>query len=77
MGVWGWQSLVATFVFLNMKVVSMELSPWYSTADFLLAYSCHFSVSGIPMFVHSDKGLQLVAAYKDLTNVFCNMTGIT
>ena len=30
---------VAIFVCLNTKAVSMELSPGYSTADFLLAYS--------------------------------------
>ena len=60
---------VAIFVCLNTKAVSMELSPGYSTTDFLLAYSCHVSLRGIPMFVHSDKGSQLVAAYKDLTDV--------
>ena len=30
---------VAIFVCLNTKAASMELSPGYSTADFLLAYS--------------------------------------
>ena len=59
---------VAIFVCLNTKAVSMELSPGYSTADFLLAYSSHVSVRGIPLFVHSDRGSQLVAAHKDLSD---------
>ena len=34
---------VVLFVCLNVKAVSMELSPGYSTADFLLAYDAHVS----------------------------------
>ena len=59
---------VVIFVCLNTKAVSMELSPGYSTNDFLLAFSSHVSVRGIPLYVHSDKGSQLVAAHKDLAD---------
>ena len=59
---------IAIFVCLNTKGVSLELSPGYSTADFLLAYSSHTSIRGIPLYVHSDRGSQLVAAHKGLTD---------
>ena len=57
---------VGFFVCLNVKVVSMELSPGYSTTDFLLAYAAHVSQNGIPGYVHSDRGSQLVSAEKDV-----------
>ena len=44
----------------------MEVSPGYSTKDFLIAYSTHVSTRGDPSFVHSDRGSQLVAAKKEL-----------
>ena len=59
---------VVLFVCLNAKAISMELAPGYSTDDFLLAYSAHVSQRGTPSFVHSDRGSQLVAAHKDLTD---------
>ena len=59
---------VVLFVCLNVKAISMELAPGYSTEDFLLAYSAHISQRGAPSFVHSDRGSQLVAAHKDLTD---------
>ena len=57
---------VAIFVCLNTKALSMELSPGYATKDFLLAYSCHISLRRMPLFFHSGRGSQLVAAHKDL-----------
>ena len=57
---------VVIFLCLNTKAISMELSPGYSTDDFLIAYSSHVSVRGTPTFVHSDRGSQLVAAHKDI-----------
>ena len=57
---------VVIFLCLNTKAISMELSPGYSTDDFLIAYSSHVSIRGIPSFVHSDRGSQLVAAHKDI-----------
>ena len=59
---------VVIFVCLNVKAVSMELAPGYSTKDFLLAYSSHVSQRGEPSFVHSDRGSQLVAAHRNLTD---------
>ena len=59
---------VVIFVCLNVKAISMELAPGYSTEDFLLAYSAHVSQRGIPSYVHSDRGSQLVAAQKDLND---------
>ena len=56
------------FVCLNTKAVTMYLAPGYSTDDFLLAYNSHISDHGLPSKVHSDKGSQLVAAEKELTN---------
>ena len=53
---------------LNVKAVSMELAPGYSTNDFLLAYSSHVSQKGEPSFVHSDRGSQLVAAQRNLAD---------
>ncbi len=46
----------------------MKLAPGYSTDDFLLAYSDHVGQRGTPSFIHSDRGSQLVAAHKDLTD---------
>ena len=57
---------VVIFVCLNVKAVSMELAPGYSTSDFLLAFSSHVSQRGEPSFVHSDRGSQLVSAQKNL-----------
>ena len=59
---------IVIFVCLNCKAVSMELAPGYSTNDFLLAYSTYVSQRGVPLYVHSDRGSQLVAAHKDLTD---------
>ena len=59
---------VVLFLCLNVKAISMELAPGYSTDDFLLAYSAHVSQRGIPSFVHSDRGSQLVSAQKDLAD---------
>ena len=56
------------FVCLNTKAVTMYLAPGYATEDFLLAYNSHISDHGSPTKVHSDKGSQLVAAEKELTN---------
>ena len=56
------------FVCLNTKAVTMYLAPGYATEDFLLAYNSHISDHGLPTKVHSDKGSQLVAAEKELTN---------
>ena len=58
---------VVALICLNCKALALELSPGYSTADFLLAYSSHTSVRGHPLYVHSDRGSQLVAAHKDLS----------
>ena len=58
---------VTIFLCLNTKAVSMELAPGYSTDDFMLAYETHCSSRGIPSFVHSDRGTQLVAAQKELS----------
>ena len=58
---------VVLFLCLNVKAISMELAPGYSTADFLLAYAAHVSQKGLPTFVHSDRGSQLVSAQKDIT----------
>ena len=57
---------VVIFLCLNVKAVSMELAPGYSTSDFLLAFSSHVSQRGEPSFVHSDRGSQLVSAQKNL-----------
>ena len=57
---------VTIFVCLNTKAVSLELAPGYSTDDFMLAYETHYNCRGIPSFVHSDRGSQLVAAQKEL-----------
>ena len=57
---------VVLFVCLNVKAVSMELSPGYSTADFLLAYDAHVSQRGLPSYVHSDRGSQLISAHKEV-----------
>ena len=59
---------VVIFLCLNSKAVAMELAPGYSTEDFLVAYSAHVSQRGVPTFVHSDRGSQLVAAQKDLAD---------
>ena len=59
---------VVIFVCVNVKAVSMELAPGYSTNDFLLAYSSHASQRGEPLFVHSDRGSQLVAAQRNLAD---------
>ena len=59
---------VVLFVCLNVKAISMELAPGYSTNDFLLAFSSHASQRGQPSFVHSDRGSQLVAAQKNLAD---------
>ena len=59
---------VVIFVCLNVKAISMELAPGYSTADFLLAYSAHVSQRGIPGYVHSDRGSQLVSAHKEIAS---------
>ena len=58
---------LALFVCLNTKAISIDIAPGYSTADFLLAYSSHISIRGVPLYVHSDRGSQLVAAHKDLS----------
>ena len=59
---------VTLFLCLNTKAISMELAPGYSTDDFMLAYETHCSSRGVPSFVHSDRGIQLVAAQKELCN---------
>ena len=46
----------------------MELAPGYSTDEFLLAYDTHNSCRGIPSYVYSDRGSQLVAAQKEISN---------
>ena len=58
---------VVIFLCLNTKGVTMELAPGYATDDFLIAYQSHVNVRGEPKFVHSDRGSQLVAAHKDVT----------
>ena len=58
---------VVILVCLNTKAVCMELAPGYSTKDFLLAYHVHQSRHGVPSYVYSDRGSQLVAAHKELT----------
>ena len=57
---------VVLFVCLNVKAISMELAPGYATNDFLMAFSTHVSQRGLPSFVHSDRGSQLVAAQRNL-----------
>ena len=57
---------ILLFLCLNTKAISLEISPGYSTEDFLLAYSSHVSIRGNPTYVHSDRGSQLVAARKEL-----------
>ena len=56
------------FVCLNTKAVTMHLAPGYATDDFMLAYHSHTSDCGHPTKVHSDRGSQLVAAEKDVTD---------
>ena len=56
------------FVCLNTKAVTMYLAPGYATKDFFLAYNSHISDHGLPTNVYSDKGSQLVAAEKEITN---------
>ena len=58
---------VTIFVCLNTKAVCMELAPGYSTDDFMLAYETHHNCRGIPSYVYSDRGSQLVAAQKELS----------
>ena len=58
---------IVIFLCLNVKAVCMEVAPGYSTSDFLLAYHSHVSQRGIPSFVHSDRGSQLVAASRNLS----------
>ena len=57
---------VVIFVCLNTKAVCMELAPGYATKDFMLAYNTHQSRHGVPSYVYSDRGSQLVAAHKEL-----------
>ena len=57
---------VVILLCLNTKAVNMELAPGYATDDFLLAYQSHVNVRGDPLFVHSDRGSQLVAAHTDI-----------
>ena len=59
---------VVIFLCRNVKAVSMELSPGYLTSDFPLAFSSHVSQRGEQCFVHSDKGMQLVAAQQNLVD---------
>ena len=63
---------VVLFLCLNTKALSMELAPGYSTHDFLIAYSAYVSCRGIPSFIHSDKGSQLVSAQKDVSGETLN-----
>ena len=56
------------FVCLNTKAVKMYLAPGYATKDFMIAYNSHISDHGIPFYVHSDKGSQLIAAGKEVAN---------
>ena len=56
------------FVCLNTKAVKMYLAPGYATKDFMIAYNSHTSDHGIPFYVHSDKGSQLIAAGKEVAN---------
>ena len=56
------------FVCLNTKSVTMYLAPGYATSDFMIAYNSHTSDHGLPNYVHSDKGSQLVAAGKEVAN---------
>ena len=58
---------VVLFLCLNTKGVSMELAPGYSTKDFLLAYMSHVSIRGSPLLVNSDRGSQLTAAHKEVS----------
>ena len=57
---------VVLFLCLNTKAISMELAPGYSTDDFLVAYNSHIHVRGEPLFVHSDRGSQLVSAHNEV-----------
>ena len=57
---------VVIILCLNTKAISLELAPGYATDDFLLAYMSHVHTRGTPLFVHSDRGSQLVAAKKEL-----------
>ena len=59
---------VVIFLCLNTKAVSMEISPGYATGDFLLAFYSHVNVRGVPKFVHSDRGSQLIAAHRDVAD---------
>ena len=59
---------VTIFLCLNTKAISMELAPGYATKDFMLAYQCHTSHCGDPSLVHSDRGSQLVAAHKEISD---------
>ena len=46
---------IVLFLCLNTKAISLEISPGYSTDDFLTAYQSHVSIRGDPSFVHSDE----------------------
>ena len=59
---------VVIFLCLNTKAVCMELAPGYSTEDFLCAYEIHTSQRGFPGTVHSDRGSQLIAANKEISD---------
>ena len=56
------------FVCLNTKFVTMYLAPGYATSDFMIAYNSHTSDHGLPNYVHSEKGSQLVAGGKEVVN---------
>ena len=56
------------FVCINTKAVTMYLAPGYATADFMIAYNSHTSDHGIPTYVYSDKGSQLMAAGREVAS---------
>ena len=57
MKVWG-----VLVMCLNTRALRIYLAPGYSTDDFLLAWAEFVSDSGVPRWVHSDRGTQLVSA---------------
>ena len=49
---------------LGTKAVSVRLVPGYGTEDLLIAMQIHVADCGLPLWVHTDRGSQLVKAGK-------------
>jgi len=63
----------ALFVCMSSRAVHLEIIAGYSTEDFLMAYRRFGSIRGYPKKIYSDPGSQLVAADKELKEVWRNL----